>query len=340
MLGIIDRLHRSTDSLELRRSIAEDVLRLTKADMLGSFVWNEQLQQFEDVVFLNMSASNLRRYDEYFQHCDPITPQLRLRKKATLVTEVMKQDQLETTEFFNDFLQTDGLTYGINLYAYDGEVNMGDLRLWRGARRDPFTQREVHLLEMLKPHFTNALINARTVKELKKRVSGWHDLWELHPNPCLIFSLNGHELHQNAAARQLRFELLPSEWESLRNQVTQVVQGRLDAVYWKNYRLTFVKSRESDLDDAPMIMIQITKQSKLVINHEFILNRFDLTPSEAKICLWILRGLSDQAIADYSRRSIWTVRAHIKSIFDKLQVAGRQELSALITSTVAEIHLP
>ncbi len=340
MLGIIDRLHRGTDSVELRQSIADDVLRLTKADMLASFVWNEQLQRFEDVVSQNMSASNLRRYVEHFQHCDPITPQLSLRKKATLVNEVMPQDELEKTEFFNDFLQADGLTYGINLYAYDGDVNMGDLRLWRAARRDPFSQREVALLEMLKPHFTNALINARTIKELRNRISGWHDLWELHPNPCLVFNSIGHELHQNVAARKLKMELSLREWESLRDQVFVVARGQLDATHWRDYRLSVIKSRESDLDGAPMLMVQITKQSKQVINHEFILNRFDLTSAEAKMCLWILRGLSDQAIADYSRRSVWTVRAHMKSIFEKLDVAGRQELAALITSTVAEIQLP
>jgi DNA-binding CsgD family transcriptional regulator len=340
MLSIIDRLHRGTDSVELRQLIADDVLRLTKADMLASFVWNEQCQRFEDVVFQNMSASNLRSYVEYFQHRDPITPQLRLRRKATLVSDVMPQEELEKTEFFNDFLQVDGLTYGINLYAYDGEVNMGDLRLWRGLRKDPFTKREVALLEMLKPHFTNALINARTIKELRNKVSGWHDLWELHPNPCVVFSLDGNELHQNQVARQLKLTLSLEDWESLRKQVLQVASGQLDAIHWRDFRLSVIKSRESDMDSAPMIMVQITKQSKLVINHEFILNRFDLTSTEAKLCLWIMRGLSDQAIADYSHRSVWTVRAHMKSIFEKLGIAGRQELAALITSTVAEIQFP
>ena len=86
-------------------------------------------------VFLNMSPDNLARYEEYYQFRDPITPVLQKRRRATLVREVMPQDELEKTEFFNDFLIQDGLHHGINVYAYDGDLNIGDLRIWRGKGR-------------------------------------------------------------------------------------------------------------------------------------------------------------------------------------------------------------
>lgn len=339
-LGIIDKLHRCSDSHDRRQSIAHDLLRLTRADMLASFVWNEALQRFEDAAFVNMSTSNLQRYSEHFQYCDPITPLLQLRKRATLVTQVMPQADLEKTEFFNDFLQVDGLTHGINLYAYEGDVNIGDLRIWRGGKRAPFSEREVALLDMLQPHFTNALVNARTMTELRRRVSGWHDLWELHPTPCLVFDARGLELHQNAAARQLKLELLPWEWELLRQQMLGFSRGQMDNSLWRDYRLAFVAAGENEVDGAKLFMVQLTQKAKLVIDQEYLLTRFNLTPAEALICLWALRGLSDQAIADHCFRSIWTVRAHMKSIFEKVEVAGRQELTHRITSTVAEIQLP
>lgn len=62
LLGIIEKLNRCIDSRPLRQLVADDLLRLIKADILASFVWNEQLQQFEDAAYVNMSESNLQRY--------------------------------------------------------------------------------------------------------------------------------------------------------------------------------------------------------------------------------------------------------------------------------------
>ncbi len=94
LLGIVDKLGRSSDSRPLRQSVADDLLALTHADMLASFAWNEPLQQFEDVAFVNMQPSNLARYQQHFQYCDPITSQLQLRRSATLVNSVMAQADL------------------------------------------------------------------------------------------------------------------------------------------------------------------------------------------------------------------------------------------------------
>jgi len=52
-----------------------------------------------------------------------------------------------------------------------------------------------------------------------------------------------------------------------------------------------------------------------------------------------MRGLSDQQIAEHALLSIWTVRTHIKSIYSKLGIFCRSELTHLITSTIAEIRV-
>jgi len=95
MLSIIDKLNKSTNGMQIRQSIADDILELTAADMFASFIWNEPLQRFEDVVYLNMSKENLDKYGTYFQYRDPITPKLQLRREATLVSDVLAQDEFE-----------------------------------------------------------------------------------------------------------------------------------------------------------------------------------------------------------------------------------------------------
>ncbi len=336
LLSIIEKLGRSTDSRPLRQSIADDLLQLIQADMLASFVWNDHLHQFEDVAFVNMSASNLDHYQAHFQYCDPITSLLQVRRSATLVNEVMAQAELEKTEFYNDFLRVDGLKWGINLYAYDGSLNIGDLRIWRGTSRPPFGAREVALLDMLKPHFTNSLVNARSLADLRGKVSGWHDMWEHHPNACFIFGGDLLQTHQNEAARALYSGLLPWEQQSLLSQITHHVKGVPDAETWEGYRLSVAKGTQAA---QPCYMVQLNPKSRLVIDRQWILQRFKITAKESDICLWIMRGLSDQQIAEQALLSIWTVRTHIKSIYSKLGITCRSELTHLITSTIAEIQV-
>jgi DNA-binding CsgD family transcriptional regulator len=340
MLGIIDKLNRSTNSKQIRQAIANDLLALTNADMFASFVWNDSLQRFDDLVYLNMSEANLDRYAEYYQYRDPITPHLQLRKEATLVSEVMAQPELEQTEFFNDFLQTDGLKWGINLYAYDGNLNVGDLRIWRNDDRSPFGSREVVLLNMLKPHFTNAMINAKAMRSVREQVSGWHDMWEHHPNPCFVFDRQLKNIHRNQAALALMKGLILTEQLLLLEAALQYAKADAAKEHWNGFRFSLTRSETNTDDRRELIMVQLNPESKAVIDQEWILRRFNLTGTEAKLCLLMMRGMTDQAIAEHLVRSVWTVRAHTKSIFEKLNVAGRAELTHLITTTVADIQIP
>lgn len=171
-------------------------------------------------------------------------------------------------------------------------------------------------------------------------LSGWHDLWEQHPHPCLVFNGLGRQLHQNAAFRHMQTRMPPNDLQSLRMKMIKLAQGNTSACYWGEFRLSVLQGTEQDTMDQTLYMVQITEKAKLIIDHEFILTHFDLSPAEANICLWLMRGLSDQAIAEHTCRSIWTIRAQMKSILSKLHVGSRSEITHLITSTVTEIQPP
>src|SRR5260370_1281398 len=107
-----------------------------------------------------MDPKNLASYDSYYQYHDPITFKLQARREATLVTQIMPQRELMRTEFFNDFLARDGLHWGVNVYSYAGQRNIGDLRIWRGRHRENFDTRILELLRLVEPAFTGALMRA------------------------------------------------------------------------------------------------------------------------------------------------------------------------------------
>ncbi|WP_417434626.1 helix-turn-helix transcriptional regulator [Hoeflea sp.] len=147
-------------SSELRRRVGLKLLDLLDAQYFASYVWNTAENAFCERVSINMSDDNLGAYEQHFQFCDPITPVLQRRRKATCVSEIMPRSRFERTEFFNDFLANDGLHYGVNYYAYSGGTNIGDLRIWRGRNKEDFSHRELDILNAIGPAFTNAMRGA------------------------------------------------------------------------------------------------------------------------------------------------------------------------------------
>lgn len=147
---------------EIRTHTGQQLLRILKADHYASYAWRNAACTFSDPVFLNMTADNLHAYEQYFQFRDPITPLLQRCRVPTCVIEIMPQRELMKTEFFNDFLAKDGLHHGVNLYAHQGGINIGDMRIWRGKRRKEFDQTAALVLAIVQPAFTAALQRAGT----------------------------------------------------------------------------------------------------------------------------------------------------------------------------------
>lgn len=168
LLHVAECLSYGLDSVEIRTAVGESLMTLLDADFYASYVWNAKDRKFDDGVSINMDSENLVKYDEYYQFHDPITHQLQKRQRATRVSDVIDQDEFTKTEFYNDFLSRDGLYWGINLYAYDGRENIGDIRIWRRKTQQDFDSSSVQLLQMIRPHFTNSL---RSIKRLEEEAN-------------------------------------------------------------------------------------------------------------------------------------------------------------------------
>jgi len=137
--------------------LGEQLSRLLGADFYASYLWSEVTNSFTGRVALNMSDANLSSYEAYYQFHDPITHRLRERGEPTLVTQILPQQELLETEFFNDFLRLDGLYWGLNLHVRVAGQCTGDLRIWRDRRRDNFDERELGILRLVAPAFRTAL---------------------------------------------------------------------------------------------------------------------------------------------------------------------------------------
>ena len=191
VLSVIQNLNDSLDDSVIRANAGNDLLDLLSADYFASYIWDEKMETFTQPVFLNMSEENLELYEKYYQFHDPITHKLQSYRRAVSVNEIIEQKDLVNTEFFNDFLKKDGLYYGINIYVYDnGNKNIGDFRIWRSKDKDNFSQNELKILDMIAPHFRNAMRNISFAKHTPPSI----DLERIQRNMANEYGLTKREL--------------------------------------------------------------------------------------------------------------------------------------------------
>jgi DNA-binding CsgD family transcriptional regulator len=162
LLGrVMTTLAEPHEERDIRVQLGGLMLDLLQAQFYASYVWDASQQRFDGGVHLHMDSANLARYESYYQFHDPITLTLQQHRSAVRVTDVMPQRELMRTEFFNDFLARDGLHWGVNLYAWSGACNIGDMRIWRDRRRGDFSQDDLALLDLLRPALVAALRRSR-----------------------------------------------------------------------------------------------------------------------------------------------------------------------------------
>lgn len=325
LFKIFKKLSENQDQYTFRKGISEELLSLLKSDFLASFIWSPERKVFEHVVYLNMSQENLARYDQYYQFHDPITPSLQKRPRATLVCEVMPQRELEKTEFFNDFLMKDGLHHGINVYAYDGDLNIGDLRIWRAKRRPYFGKQEASLLDIILPHFRNALRNARVNAVAQGRANFWHGLLENTPIALFLFDEAGHLLYRNNKARRIAEELSYAAYSSFYNHICSLIGRGLLETEWGPFYLSVLHTI-SPYNSQPIIAVMAYRLAPQKIDVSLLRSKYQLSPREIEICILIYKGLTDKEIASALGITFYTVRTHIEHIFIKLDVTTRTEI--------------
>ena len=137
------------EATELRRQIGPLLLRLLNADTFTSMVWNETNQRFGQVIGINEPEERIRSWQDYYQFRDPVTRPMMQRRSATVATQVICEQELLRTEFYNDFLRPHGQHWGINIYFYSGETCVGDFRLWRKRQKGNFIKNDVAILDVL-----------------------------------------------------------------------------------------------------------------------------------------------------------------------------------------------
>jgi DNA-binding CsgD family transcriptional regulator len=269
-----------------------------------------------------------REFVERFQYEDPISPKLRHRRAASLIYRAVPREELIRTRYYNEFLLPFKTVDGIDLYLYQGSHNVGDLRVWRAPGRKPLGERELVLMDLLRPYLLNAMLGFSELAgpgDEINRSAAEQCRW-----PCFSHAPGPAGAHAaNEAAERLLGSLGAADVHVLRDRIEGVARSGRPSI-WDEYTLCIARS-----GDDPSTLIQLVPVLAATGEHHRIEQVFGLTPREAQVCLLLVAGRTDDQIAATLDISYWTVRTHLRKVFLKFEVSNRVELTRLLVASPA-----
>jgi DNA-binding CsgD family transcriptional regulator len=163
--SVLETLTQPSDPVSLRQRLVQPLADLLNADYVASLVWDEKTQRFGHGVCSQSDTQHITAYEASYQFSDPLPQLLRKRRYPTLVTQVIAQRELVRSDFFNRFLRPGSMYWGLNVFAHDGQQDVGDLRIWRTRSKGNFEDNELEILRLIYPSLVNALSGALDVKQ-------------------------------------------------------------------------------------------------------------------------------------------------------------------------------
>lgn len=95
---------------------------------------------------------------------------------------------------------------------------------------------------------------------------------------------------------------------------------------WGEFRLTAFLIHDCEGQRSPQIGINICWQVPLLLRLFHSIPSLDLTPRQQDVALFYAAGYPTKIMADKLDLSLYTIKEHIRNIFDRLQIRSRSEL--------------
>jgi len=264
------------------------------------------------------------------------------------------------TDYYNEILKNldaHHVLYGI---VREQGAALGQISLYRPADAPGFTARERTDLASIMRYVAHGIAAAEATQPAGP--PGPMQFADTDDEAMLVADRHGTIRHASARARRLLLlattsEINPSSLTAAVNeraaQALKTVCARLEAVYRGDDTSPPVLILETSwgrsimraywLDDDPeaesaLIGVRIQRQEPMILRFVQAMGRLPLSPQQREIALLLVRGSSNQEIADALGVSGNTVAYHIKQLFLKLDVHDRAGAVARIAAGDAGVR--
>lgn len=314
LLDLVGVLHTSSihDLLE-RCDVTRKLSELLHVDVIGQTVWSDHGRRLERANGWGRDEGMAADYKRHFHAMDPISPLLRGGPEPKVIETLIDRRRLRRSQYFADFLAVYKAYPGVHMYLQDADGTLFDHRFGSSDPKKRFGNREVCLLNLLRPH----LINAHRLQQVVRTLSEETGLTD----SCPSFTLEAlKDPRPNCKARTLMARLTQGERDALYRVLALVPGGASTALQWNGFSLCIEHAGRAG-GNRPVYVVHLLAHT--VGSGAWLQQRFDLTLREGEICHLMLKGLADKQIAAILKISYWTVRIHAGRILEKLAIDSR-----------------
>ncbi len=321
-------------------------LSLVSIDPRSREVYRQRLENFNPAVI-----------DHYHDHWILKDPRFSASLRTDLGSIFVEQDILSMREFkrseiYNDHLTPLGIPWFMATWLHRSEHRCTYLSIHGRSGEAPFQERDRARIEPLIPHLRRALEIQDRIQQSKLDTN--HVLRAAADAPFGIAILNAAaefiEMSDAAAAMLMDAGVLitqaggrPAFHEPLNSRVRGLTRSSLRDGTLEDGRITVERGPErpslslvlaptGSVDDtwfgqhSRWLLLILDPERQRSALEDGLRQRFGLTQRESEIAILLASGLVVKDVARHCHLSEYTVRAHLKTIFRKLDVHDQAAL--------------
>jgi DNA-binding CsgD family transcriptional regulator len=339
--------------------LAQISRQMAATSWTGLIVVDPSLERCSLNLHFRMPPEVVRQYNEYYWAYDPWFLAYKARNQRGWIgngSDLCPPSEFEKTEFYNDFFRFHNGYHQSGIIIENGGGRLTVLTALRPREQSDFDAGHVEFLEKLSPHLTRALHLHGKMLELKDAASAAASAVDNLDVALVGLTVDAKVCFLNTAA-----ELLLRSGEILRIQDGRIVSN--DAYEARTLKRLIETACTRKLDTVPGGATTVRKGNRSLYlsvlpytaSNDFLPDRtkvflsitdpdarpksradllaalFHLTPAESRIAMLLAAGEEPVKIAARTRSSYATVRSHLKSIYQKMNVSKQSQLVRLIS---------
>lgn len=352
---IIEILYADTDSDESIEKALNKLKELVYFDSAFFYIIERGSGQAK-IRKLFMPGVPQEMYQKYVEEYFPIDDTLELVSKDQSIiyrsSDLFDKNYRTQTDFYKNFLEPVGIEYSMEeTLAMQSTVCFGGLAIHRGRSYRDFSEKEMQILKLLRPHLT------RMAEQWQRRKTGDDDpssnqsiarvkrvaycLWD---ETAMLVEENLHdrqfipEDHVESVLQKIRGHLLRLKKEQ-KGELQQESENRFiisanEGLYYLDIiRYPFDEERRYS---SVTLLYDFNTIFQSII--EYRCQRGALTKREAEIVKLVIQGFSGSDIAEYLNIELSTVKSHLNHVYSKLQIDGKHQLLQTVLGIDPELQ--
>jgi DNA-binding NarL/FixJ family response regulator len=298
------------------------------------------------------------KFRKYYHKLDPFYKVLSFGSLPTVIVRDHSKNKGKLVEYYNDFLKPQSIHYQMSIYLKSSHRCFGVIGLYRSSNASGFSSLDQAKADLMAPYLAGALEKA-LISEQKTEQDAIIDsivsdlpyqgilvldrsLKPIYENQYAVNALSC--LNQPRSAQKGSAAFLPKEIEQhckelLRfpqpGEITEPPQQHLELICQPEHKKLSIHLRlVAQKPKNPLLLVCFApeeQESKLMDR----IRQYGLSQRQGEVVFLLSKGLTNKEIGDKLFISKYTVENHLKSIYEKMNVTNRTELSYRLQQTSA-----